>query len=150
MGDGSHVLDEGDFQTGGLKRTDSGLTASAGALDVDLNGLHAMLDSDLGSSLGCRLSCKRSALAAAAEVQGAGGAPGHCITLQVGDSNDSIVEGRLDVSLTSSNVLALFPLHADICALLGVICTCHFSNPPYFFLLATVRFGPLQVRALFL
>ena len=25
MGDGSHVLDEGDFQTGGLKRTNSGL-----------------------------------------------------------------------------------------------------------------------------
>ena len=61
-----------------------------------------------------------------------------------------IVEGRLDMSLTSSNILALFPLHADICALLGIICTCHFSNPPYFFLLATVRFGPLQVRALVL
>ena len=36
------------------------------------------------------------------------------------------------MSLTSSNVLALFALHADISALLGIICTCHFSNPPYF------------------
>ena len=121
MGDGSHVLDQGDFQAGSLQRTNSGLTASAGALDVDLNGLHAMLDSNLSCGLSSRLGCKRSALAAAAEVQGAGGAPGHCITLQVGDGNNSIVEGRLDMSLTSSNVLALFALHADISALLGII-----------------------------
>ena len=111
MGDGSHVLDQGDFQAGSLQRTDSGLTASAGALDVNFNSLHAMLDCNLGCGLSSRLSCKRGALTAAAEVQGARGAPGHCIALQVGDGDDGIVEGRLDMSLTSSNVLALFPLH---------------------------------------
>ena len=63
MGDGSHVLDQGDFQAGSLQRTDSGLTASAGALDVNFNSLHAVLDRSLSCGLGSGLSCERGALA---------------------------------------------------------------------------------------
>ena len=65
------------------------------------------------------------------------------------EGDHSVIEGRLDVSLTSDNVLALSALGTDS-ALFGVISISHFSNPPYFFLLATVRLGPLQVRALVL
>ena len=57
VGDGSHVLDQGDFQTGSLQRTDSGLAASAGALDVNFNSLHAVLDRSLSCGLGSGLRC---------------------------------------------------------------------------------------------
>lgn len=108
MGDGSHVLDQGDFQAGSLQRTNSGLTASAGALDVDLNGLHAMLDGGLGSDLSSALRSVRSALTGATEVQRTSAAPGNGVALGVGDGHDGIVKGALDVSSTGADILALF------------------------------------------
>ena len=55
MRNGSHVLDHHDFQTSGLQGADSGLTTLTGALNIDLNGLQAVLLSSSGSGLGCGL-----------------------------------------------------------------------------------------------
>ena len=75
MGDGSHVLNHNDFQTCGLQSPDGGLTSLAGALDVDLNGLQAVLLSSVGSGLGCGLSCEGSGLTGTTEAQTAGEMP---------------------------------------------------------------------------
>ena len=62
--------------------------------------------------------------------------------------HDGIVKGALDVSSTGADILALFFLSAGFCR--SSFVSSHVSVPPYFFLLATVRLGPLQVRALVL
>ena len=43
MRNGGDVLDHYDFQTSGLQRTDGCFTSLAGALNIDLNGLQAIL-----------------------------------------------------------------------------------------------------------
>ena len=55
MRNGSHVLDHNDFQASGLEGADSGLTALTGALDIDLNGLQAILLGSIGGSLSSAL-----------------------------------------------------------------------------------------------
>ena len=88
MGDGGHVFDHRDFQSGGLQGTDCGFTAGTGALNVNLNGLQAMLHSGLGSGLSSRLSSEGSGLAGTAEAQLTGRSPRQSITLQIGDGDD--------------------------------------------------------------
>ena len=108
VGDGGHVTDHGDLQAGCLQGADSALTAGTGALNVDLNGLHAMLDGGLGSDLSSALRSVRSALTGATEVQRTSAAPGNGVALGVGDGHDGIVKGALDVSSTGADILALF------------------------------------------
>ena len=70
MGNGGHVLDQGDLQAHGLQRTNGGLTAGAGTLYVDLNDLQAIaLHSSLSGSLGGGLSGKGGGLTGTTEAQ---------------------------------------------------------------------------------
>ena len=87
MRNGSHVLDHHDFQTSGLQGADSGLTTLTGALNIDLNGLQAVLLSSSGSGLGCGLSCEGSGLTGTTEAQTTGGSPGQGVAFQVGDGD---------------------------------------------------------------
>ena len=112
VGDGGHVTDHGDLQAGCLQGADGALTAGTGALNVDLNGLHAMLDGGLGSDLSSALRSVRSALTGATEVQRTSAAPGNGVALGVGDGHDGIVKGALDVSSTGADILAAVALLA--------------------------------------
>ena len=112
MGDRSHVLDEGNVQTGALQCTDGGFTTGTRALYKDLNGAKAMLHSGLCCGLGSHLRCEGSALPAAAEAEADCGCPGYSIAVHIGNSNHSVVEGGTNVSCTALNVLFLTALAA--------------------------------------
>ena len=62
-----------------------------------------------------------SRLLRALEAHLAGGAPGDCITLNVSDSNDCVVESRTDVRYALFDVLALTAF------LYNLLCCCHIS-----------------------
>ena len=67
MGDGGHVFDQGDLKPCGLQRADGGFSSLAGALNENLNGLHAVLHSELRGGFGSSLRGKRRALSGTAE-----------------------------------------------------------------------------------
>src|ERR671929_1401333 len=102
---GSDVLDAGDLEPGGLERADRGLAAGARALDEDLDLLHALLDALAGGRVGRHLGGERSRLAGALEAGAAGGLPGDHVAVAVGQRDDRVVEGRLDVRLADRDVL---------------------------------------------
>ena len=85
MGDGRNVLDHGDLKAGGLQGADGGLAPGAGALDVDVYGLEAILLGMGGGGLRGRLGGKRRGLLAAAETKSARGSPGQGVAVCVGD-----------------------------------------------------------------
>lgn len=60
VGNGSRVLYQGDFKTRRLQRSYSGFSAGSGALNINLNRLHTVLHSSLGSCLCSSLSSKGS------------------------------------------------------------------------------------------
>ena len=68
------------------------------------------------------------------------------VALCIGNGNHGIVERGADMHLTLFNILALTTALHNFLA----FSSSHLHSPPYFFLLATVRFGPLRVRALVL
>src|SRR5262249_5797076 len=91
------VLDGLDVEAGGLQRRDGRFAAGAGALDADLDLLQAELGRPLRRGLGGALGGERRALAAALEADGAGRGVAERIAVGVGDGDDGVVEGRLDV-----------------------------------------------------
>ena len=107
MRNGGDVLNHNNFQASGLEGADSGLTTLTGALDVDLNGLQAVLLGSIGGSLSSALCGKGSGLTGATEAQTAGGSPGQSVTLQVGDGHHGVVERGADMSSALLNYLAL-------------------------------------------
>ena len=82
--------------------------------------------------------------AAIRALQAAGGGPGKGIALHIGNGDHGVVERGADMHGAPFNVLSLtaFCPRAAFRFRLS-----HKSFPPYFFLLAMVRLGPLRVRA---
>src|SRR6185437_13956533 len=127
------------------QRSNRRLTPRARTLDEDLDLLAAVLDSLAGFCVGGHLRRERSRLAAALETGAAGGLPRDDVPFAVGERDDRVVEGSLDVRLPDRDVLA----HAATAALGSPGSWAHFL--PAFFLPATcMRLGPLRVRALVL
>ena len=148
MGDRRHVLDHVDLQAGSLQGTDGGLTSGARALDVDLDGLQAVLHSGLRGGLRSGLRGERRGLLAAAETESAGGSPAQRVALGIGQGHDGVVKGGADMRRTALHDLALAALADDF---LQLLLRCHCQSLLYylvaFFLPAMVFFGPLRVRA---
>ena len=92
MGQGGHVADQGDLQTHSLQCTDSGLTASAGTLHVNLNRLQTVIHSDLGCGLGSGLSGEGGGLTGALEAELTGGSPRDRVACNVGHGDDGVIE----------------------------------------------------------
>src|SRR5690606_12647380 len=150
-----------------LERTDRGLTAGAGALDEDVDLLHAVLLGTASGGLGGELRREGRRLARALEADLARRGPRDDGTRGVRDRHDRVVEGALDVRVAVRDVLLLLATGLP-CA--GASLGRHFlvllsvrgprvaraARPgadylrPAFFLPATVRLGPLRVRALVL
>ena len=97
MRNGSNVLDHGDLETYGLKSADRGFTSRTGTLNVNLNRLKTVLNSSLSGSFGSGLSCERCALSGALEAKLACRSPRNCISVNIGDSYDSVIESGLNV-----------------------------------------------------
>src|SRR3954447_12478097 len=146
------VSDLPDLEAGGLERADRGLPAGAGALDEHVDLAHAVLHGPARGGLGRQLGRERGRLAGALEAHLAGRGPGDDRTGRVGDRHDGVVEGALDMRLPVGDVLAFLApdlLYCGPCARLRwhkSVRSYYFR--PGFFLPATVRFGPLRVRAL--
>src|SRR5690606_1570369 len=140
-----HIVDRADLEARGLERTDSRLAAGARSLDEDVDLLHAVLLRLARGRLGGELRGVGGRLARALEAHGARRGPADDSARGVGDGDDRVVERRLDVGLAHRDVLLL--LAARLAR--GGLRSSHYFLPA-FFLPATVRFGPLRVRALVL
>ena len=99
------VLDRGHVEAGGLQRADRGLAAGAGALGEDLDLLEAVLHALFGGRVGGHLGGERGRLARAFEPGRAGRLPGDHVAVGVGQGDDRVVEGSLDVRLPVGDVL---------------------------------------------
>src|SRR5437588_4338072 len=146
MRDRGHVGDGGDLEAGRLERADSGLAAGTRSPDEDLDRAHPVLHRPARGGFGGDLRREGRRLAAALEALGAGGAPGDHVPLQVGDGDDRVVEGALDVGLPHRDVLAFAAACADH-FLLGHLCALGLYLP-FLRRTPTVRFGPRRLRAL--
>src|SRR6185312_2663481 len=100
------VLDAGHLEASGLQRSNRGLAPGAGALDEYLHLLEAVLDPLACRGVSGHLRRERSRLAAALESGAAGRLPRDDIAFAVGERNDRVVEGSLDVRLPDRDVLA--------------------------------------------
>src|SRR3990170_7933859 len=100
-----HVLDAEDLDPGRLKRADRGLAPRAGPLDEHLDLLEAVLHALAGAGVGGHLRGEGRRLAGALEARGAGALPADDVPLLVGQGDDRVVEGRLDVRLADRDVL---------------------------------------------
>src|SRR5438132_9924380 len=143
-----HVLDPGDLEARRGERTDRGLPARTRALHEHIDPLETVLLRGARGLLGGELRGERSGLAGALEANVAGARPAEGVPLLVGDRDDRVVEGRLDVRLPVQDVLLL--------ATLGLLRLGlgHAVRAPFpyfffaiFFLPAIAFFGPLRVRA---
>src|SRR5690606_11219662 len=142
-----HVVDGADLEACGLQRADRRLAPGARALDEDVDLLHAVLLRLARGRLGGELRGVGRRLARALEADGSRGGPADDGARGVGDGDDRVVERRLDVGLAHRDVLLL--LAARLARRGGGLRSSHYFLPA-FFLPATVRFGPLRVRALVL
>src|SRR5699024_6459608 len=105
---GGDVLDRADLQPGRLQRPDGGLPPGAGALDENLDLLHPVFLGAAGGSLGGHLGGEGCGLARALEAHLARGGPSDDATRRVGQRDDGVVEGRLDIGVAVGNILPLF------------------------------------------
>src|SRR5689334_13457150 len=104
---GGDVGDGADLEAGGLQRADRGLPAGARALHEHVDLLHAVLGGLAGGALRGHLGGERRRLARALEPDVPGRGPGDHRAGGVGDRDDRVVEGALDVRVTVRDVLLL-------------------------------------------
>src|SRR5256884_229310 len=95
--DRRHVADRGDLEPHGLERADGGLPAGPGPTHEDLDLLEPVLHRLARGDLRGRLRGEGCALAGAPEAGAPGAGPGDDVAHPVGEGDDRVVEGRLDV-----------------------------------------------------
>src|SRR5699024_5219252 len=162
---GRDVLGRADLEAGSGQGADRGLATGTGPLDEDVDLAHAVLHGAAGGGLGGHLGGVRGGLARSLEADLARGGPGDHGTGGIGDRDDGGVERALDVGRAHGHILLDLATHLGGAGLGGHVSPTKFfggSCSPVaagprrrwvgqaFFLPATVRFGPLRVRALVL
>src|SRR5512144_1292467 len=103
--DRRHVGDARDLDAERIQRAHSGFATGAGPLDPHLEVLDAAVDRRLAGLLGRDLRRERRRLARALEARAAGRRPRERVALAVGDRDDRVVEGRVDVRDAFGDVL---------------------------------------------
>src|SRR4249920_2237973 len=88
------------------------LASRAGALDADVEGLDALVLRGTTGRLGRHLGRERRRLARALEALAAARRPGQRAALTVGDGDDRVVEGGVNVGDAVGDVLADLLAHA--------------------------------------
>jgi len=108
MGDRGGVLDDLDPQTDDLQGADGGLASRPGALDADFHFVQTVFLGAVGGFLGGHLGGVGGAFTGPLEAGVAGGGPGDGIAFHVGDGDNGVVEGRLNVNDPPGDVLLDF------------------------------------------
>ena len=147
MRHGSHISNHVDANTKCSQGTNRRLATRARAFDFDVEVLDALFQGSTTSHFGCYLSSKRSRLARTLETLTTGRSPRQSIALAIGDGDDRVIEGSVNVCNTVSNVLANFLANALCCVIGRSFCHSGFSTLYFFSDWAALR-GPLRVRAL--
>src|SRR5215475_1903831 len=107
--DRGDVLDGPDLQASGLERADCGLATRARALHEHVDLAHAVLHGPPRGGFGSHLSSERRRLARALKADLPGRGPGDHAPARIGDRDDRVVEGALDVRMAVRDVLAFLP-----------------------------------------
>ena len=141
-------MDAGDLHPHVLKGANGGVASRAGAGDDDVELADAMLACPAGRFFGCHLGGVWGRLARSFEPDGTTGSPNHGVAALVGDGDDGVVEGGLDMSLPMSDVLPLAPANPFWCVLQLLPASAPLTYFFTFFLPAMATLGPLRVRAL--
>jgi len=106
VGNGGDVLNDGNLQSDGLHGADGGLTAGTGALHTDFDFLQTVTHGLTAGILGDHLGGIGCALTGALETHLAGTGPAKNGTAHVGDADDRVVEGRLNVGDAVGDIFA--------------------------------------------
>ena len=120
MGNRSDILNDGDFKSDGLHGADRGFTAGSGTLDANLDFLEPVSHGLTAGILGNHLGGIGRTLTGAFESHLPGAGPADHRTAQVGDTDDGVVKGGLDMSDALGDVLAALGLD-DLGRLDGII-----------------------------
>src|SRR5690349_14382624 len=110
--DGGHVLDGLDLDARGLERADRRLAAGAGPLDHHVHGTDSCVLGAVAGVLRRHLGREGRALPRALETDPPGRRPGEDVALRIGDRDDRVVEGRLDVRDAVRHHALFLPLGA--------------------------------------
>ena len=110
MGNGSHVLDGGDFNTDRLHGTYSGFTTGTGALHTYFHFTQAVAHGLAAGVLAHHLPGISRALAGTLKAHLTGGGPADDIAALVGHSHDGVVERGGNVNHARGNVFAALGL----------------------------------------
>src|SRR6266508_5072577 len=124
----SDVRDRADLETSCLQRADRGFATRARALDEHVDLAQAVLLGLAGGALGGHLRSERCRLARALEADVAGGCPADHVAHRVGDRDDRVVEGALDVRVSVRDVLLFLAPNLLGAGLSGW--TRHYFTPP--------------------
>ena len=100
-----YVIDPGYFQTGVEQRPEGGLSSRSGSLDLDFDFFHPLVGCLLGCIGNRVLSGEWCRFPGSLKTQHAGATPGNHVSLLIGNRDDGIVEGRVDMYDTFGNIL---------------------------------------------
>src|SRR5215469_7095515 len=107
--DRGDVLDGPDLQASGRQRADRRLATRARTLHEHVDLAHAVLHRPPRCGLGGHLGGERRRLTRALKPDLSGRGPGDHATAGIGDRDDRVVEGALDVRMAMRDVLAFLP-----------------------------------------
>src|ERR1041384_935195 len=94
----SHVFNDADVEPRGLERADRAFPPRAGSLDLHFHFANAELLRLLGHALGRLLRGERRGLPRALVADRPGRRPAERVSRRIGDRDDRVVEGRLNVA----------------------------------------------------
>ena len=111
------IFDRFHRQSGRLQGGYGTFSSGTRSLHADLHLLHAELYRLFCSLLGGHLTGKGRTLSTSLEAAGTSTGPAQCVTLEIGNRHNGVVEGRLDIGDPLRHVAADFLLlrfgHAD-------------------------------------
>ena len=93
-----HILDGGNADAEGIQSADAAFTSRAGPENLNVNVLKTIFKSRTASLFASNLSSERRGLTGALETLSAGGGRRNDVALAISDRDDSVIEGRVDVS----------------------------------------------------
>lgn len=105
MGNGGHIFDRVNFESGSLQGTNRRFPPGARSLHIYFNRTHAMLHGRLGCRFGRQLRGKRSRLAGPFKPDITGAGPGDAVSVGIGYADNGIVKGRPDMRDPVFNIL---------------------------------------------
>src|SRR5262245_61059739 len=97
MRNGRHVTNNIDSKSSRLQGPKRGLTARSWPFDLNLHRSHSRISSLPGSVLGSNLSSERCSFARSLEPHSPSARPRNYVPLQISNSNNGIVKGRVDI-----------------------------------------------------